>query len=164
LVCWLLEYPFFIHCCFLEWIHSGRIIWLNVGVASPIGSIWIPVCCMHLCVILPAFLVRNTLQFCIFIFTSAKDVMWLVLFVILSFYLCLSVCLSVWLSFGCLAICLAVFEQDYWKKVMSWFHRNLVLWFGLPIETLVNFWWYYSPRYGFWITFPFSLPLQNGGF
>jgi len=27
----------------------------------------------------------------------------------------------------------------------------------------VTFWWWFSPRYGFWITLPFSWPLQNRG-
>ena len=71
--------------------------------------------------------------------------------------LCDQVCLSFVLSF-CLYVCRIA------AKVISRFHWNLVLWLGLPVEELINFWRWSGAGYGFRIIFPLTSPLRNREF
>ena len=46
-------------------------------------------------------------------------------------------------------------------KVMSRFYQNLMLWLGLRVGRIINFWWGSGFGYGFWITFSVFLTIAE---
>ena len=71
---------------------------------------------------------------------------------------CLCVCLCV-----CLHVCLCVSVSRITARVISRLYQNVVIG-AYQSEEVIDFWWWSSPGYGFWITFTLSLPLQNRAF